>query len=60
MRKWIKRTGVKRLAVCPKCKRKNVNLYPYGLFGWRCFKCGGRTYRFEERRKRMSIPLNAR
>ena len=28
MRKWIKRTGVKRLAVCPKCKRKNVNLYP--------------------------------
>ena len=36
-------TGVKRLAVCPKCKRKNVNLYPYGLFGWRCFKCGGRN-----------------
>lgn len=36
-----KRTGVKRLAVCPKCKRKNVNLYPHGLFGWRCFKCGG-------------------
>ena len=37
------RTGVKRFAVCPKCKRKNVNLYPYGLFGWRCFKCGGRN-----------------
>ena len=28
MRKWIKRTGVKRLAVCPKCKRKNVNSTP--------------------------------
>ena len=39
-----KRIGIKRRCVCPKCKRKNVNLYPYGLFGWRCFKCGGRTY----------------
>ena len=35
-------TKVKRRCVCPKCKRTNVNLYPYGLFGWRCFKCGGR------------------
>lgn len=39
--KLIKRTGIKHRAICPKCKRKNVNLYPHGLFGWRCFKCGG-------------------
>lgn len=40
--KLFNRKGIKRLAVCPKCKRRNVNLYPHGLFGWRCFKCGGR------------------
>lgn len=38
-----KRIGIKRRCICPKCKRTNVNLYPYGLFGWRCFKCGGRN-----------------